>query len=1241
MPGIEVPKWFNYICKDGIPCLWVRGKFHNVALALVFQYADGKERIDPDFVQLHLVINGQFVPQKVYYNFIIEPHHVLVCDLQLLFNDEESINLDALHEWNQVQISYEVKNSIVTLSEWGVFLNKQGAVDVTGRWDGYTYGFTYDVFLSFRGKDTQINFIAYLREAFQMRGINAFYDDNNLRIGQDISPALCKAIEESHISVIVLSEDYASSTWCLDELAKIMECTKRNNKQIAFPIFYHVDPSDVRHQRKSYGEAMVAHQKRFGKESEKIKAWTAALSEVADLKGHHIHTGFEINHVKEIADKVHTNIAPKPLIDGENPVGLDQRIEEVKSLLDLKPNDDTVCILGIIGLGGIGKTELAKALYNKIVRQFEAVSFLANVREKSNTINGLKNLQKTLLEWGSTSKGINELKHKLGRKKVLLVLDDVDERKQLENLAGGNDWFGPGSRIIITTRDKSLLMGTYPIEVIKTYAMTELNEQLSLELFCRNAFGKSNPKTGFEAVSSRAVGYAKGLPLALKVIGSNLRTRKSLKAWEDALEDYERIPRKEIQDVLKISYDVLEPSAQSVFLDIACFFKGESIKYVEEILEEFSAASNIEELVNKSLLNVDDGYLNMHDLIQDMGREIVRQEAPNNPAKRSRLWFHQDIIDVLSSNDSGSDAIQGILFDPPGEVDSEGFPRKIKVDWNHIVFEKMHYLRILIVRCITFSSKPKRLPNHLRLLDWKNYPSKTLPPEFYPSKIINLNLRNSELTIKKPFEQFLYLTVMDFSHNSFMKTMPDVSKVENLRELRLDRCDNLTTVHESIGFLKHLVHLSASLCGNLKIFLQKMFLPSLEVLDLNCCEQLEHFPDIVKEMNKPLKIYLRYTSIKKLPNSVGNLIGLVSIYMGHSHKLEYLPSSLFRLPNVVAFQFGGCSKLGESFKRFVPDSPSEANEHSTLKTVYFSWSGLLDEDIHTILICFPNLEELNVSSSDNLVSLPACIEESNHLTNLDVSWCKKLKEIPECTNLRILNVNNCTSLVHISELPCTIQKIDARECFNLSWETINILWDQVKKERHGLEIVMPRTKVPEWFDCSRKGGIPCLWIRRKFPINVYVAFMFQKMDGEKDRFDAYVFKLCLVINGRSVLQKKFKPFRIQTNHVLVCDLRRLYNDDEWLSIDALLLNHEWNQVQISYEDIGRHSGMTLSEWGVFVSKQGTVNWEEHVQFMCPDPTSSTTHLIPPLAQLVTDIVKEGNCCADEISNIGLSANSFS
>ncbi|MCI19741.1 TMV resistance protein N-like, partial [Trifolium medium] len=164
----------------------------------------------------------------------------------------------------------------------------------------------------------------------------------------------------------------------------------------------------------------------------------------------------------------------------------------------------------------------------------------------------------------------------------------------------------------------------------------------------------------------------------------------------------------------------------------------------------------------------------------------------------------------------------------------------------------------------------------------------------------------------------------------------------------------------------------------------------------------------------------------------------------------------------------------------------------------------------------------------------------------------------------------------------------------------------VKNERHGLEIVMPRTKVPEWFDYRCKEGIPCLWVRGEFPINVALALAFQYADG-KESMDFG--ELHLVINGQRVPHKGYYSFDIEEDHFFVCDLRPLYNDEEWISIDALLLKHEWNQVQISYEikDYSSVEDFTLREWGVFVYKQGTVNWEEHVQFTCPtkDPMKMT------------------------------------
>jgi Leucine-rich repeat (LRR) protein len=285
---------------------------------------------------------------------------------------------------------------------------------------------------------------------------------------------------------------------------------------------------------------------------------------------------------------------------------------------------------------------------------------------------------------------------------------------------------------------------------------------------------------------------------------------------------------------------------------------------------------------------------------------------------------------------------------------------------------------------------------------------------------------------------------MDFSFNGSITTMPDLSKVENLRELRLDNCENLTTVHESIGFLKQLVHLSASRCKNLENFLQRMFLPSLEVLKLDSCFKLEHLPDIVDKMNKPLMIRMSDTSMKTLPNSFGNLIGLVSIGMKNcTQKLEYLPSCFLRLPNVDECHFENCPKLGGSFRRILPDNPSEANERSKLKEFRCYNSGLLDEDIQKILLYNPNIEILDVPGN-NFVNLQTGIKESNHLTYLDLNDCVELQNIPKCTNLRHLHVNGCTSLAHISELPYTIQTMNASYCFNFSLETSDMLWDQVR-----------------------------------------------------------------------------------------------------------------------------------------------------------------------------------------------------
>ncbi|CAJ2634037.1 unnamed protein product [Trifolium pratense] len=159
----------------------------------------------------------------------------------------------------------------------------------------------WQMFLSFRGKDTRDSFTGFLYQALRQGGFKTFLDNEGLQTGEQIAPSLKDAIETSRLSIVVLSENYANSAWCLDELVKIFECAELKN-QLVWPIFYKVDPSDIRHLRKNYGKAMAHHEKILGVHSEKVQKWKSALLKVSDLSGKHYKTGYEYEFIQKIVE---------------------------------------------------------------------------------------------------------------------------------------------------------------------------------------------------------------------------------------------------------------------------------------------------------------------------------------------------------------------------------------------------------------------------------------------------------------------------------------------------------------------------------------------------------------------------------------------------------------------------------------------------------------------------------------------------------------------------------------------------------------------------------------------------------------------------------------------------------------------------------------------------------------------------------------------------------------------------
>jgi hypothetical protein len=145
-------------------------------------------------------------------------------------------------------------------------------------------GWDYDVFLSFRGEDTCKNFTDHLYSALVRIGIRTFRDDEDLQRGENISTELLNAIRGSRISIVVFSEGYASSRWCLDELVEIVRCRNTIGHTLR-PIFYHMDPSDVRKQIGTFAKAFASHEKRFQTDIEMVQSWRAALTEAANCSG--------------------------------------------------------------------------------------------------------------------------------------------------------------------------------------------------------------------------------------------------------------------------------------------------------------------------------------------------------------------------------------------------------------------------------------------------------------------------------------------------------------------------------------------------------------------------------------------------------------------------------------------------------------------------------------------------------------------------------------------------------------------------------------------------------------------------------------------------------------------------------------------------------------------------------------------------------------------------------------------
>ncbi|XP_031273332.1 disease resistance-like protein DSC1 [Pistacia vera] len=482
----------------------------------------------------------------------------------------------------------------------------------------------------------------------------------------------------------------------------------------------------------------------------------------------------------------------------------------------------------------------------------------------------------------------------------------------------------------------------------------------------------------------------------------------------------------DIHKVLKVSYDRLNYEQQQVFLDIACFLKGCERDLIQVLLDPRGNTShhNINVLIEMSLITTSSNIMTtsppnvisitMHDLLQKMGRQIVREESANNPEKHSRLWDPEDICSVLKNN-----TVTGTVRSISLDMSKAG-----KIHLEPEAFNEMHNLRFLEaygftrgVRVYGFEDLKSNF-SELRYLSWFNYPAKSLPPNFDPENLVALYMTYSEVKRLWTCDKNLNnLTHIDLSHSQNLLKMPNLSFCPNLESLILQGCTKLYVDFSSIRDLNKLVLLNLRECKSFQSLPINPGWRSLRKLILSKCSNLKtvpYIPDTVEEL------FLDGTAIKEL-SSLKHLSSLKILSLENCSKLESLPENIGESENLRIVILSNCSKI-----KTVPCIPSSVEElyldgtaikelppleHLSMLVTLSLKNCLRLESLPESICEVKSLQCLYLSGSSKLDSLPNGLKNLEALEELEVEGIG-IRDISSLTltclnNLKILSFQRC------------------------------------------------------------------------------------------------------------------------------------------------------------------------------------------------------------------------------------------
>ncbi|XP_062006761.1 probable disease resistance protein At4g27220 isoform X2 [Rosa rugosa] len=683
----------------------------------------------------------------------------------------------------------------------------------------------YDVFISFKGEDTRKGITVDIYDGLKRRGIKVFMDDRDLEVGYVITPALLAAIKESRFAIVVLSQNYASSAWCLEELREI--CLSMEDNRI-LPLFYdHVDPTDVRYQKKgNFKKAFSKHVKSGRHQSEKVKEWQAALNKVANISGWN--TNDHKTH-KELVDVIGEFLRSKIVTDGIESTGNFQAFEATRKAMNkvmMALKDEEVTAVGVYGMGGVGKTTMVKhvgaharksGIFEHVIMGI--VSQRPDYRKIQGTLADLLGLiLEEETEVGRATSLSEEIKK---RNKILVILDDVWERVDLSRIGipSYKELQKCNSKVLLTTRRWNVC---HVMECQEKITLNVLSKKDSWALFVRNA--RSFESTTFKGVAKKVARECRGLPIALIAVARALGD-KELVEWKRAARALEMSQFANPDDYgeaskcIKLSYHYLKDDDYKSYFLLCCLFPEDFDIPIEELFRYaigkglFRDADTLEEAREKA--DSVAAHLKHSCLLLDADR-FRRTE-------RIRCVRMHDVVRDTAIQIAQSD--DGFLVKAGRGL--EDWPRQL-----HRGYSAVSLIRNRI------SKLPERLVcPKLQVLLLNHIGSITRIPETFfqsPNELRVLNLSYTNISLLP--QSFSFLT--------------------NLRALHLDRCEKLIDI---------------SMIGKLK---------KLEILSMI---RNSHFPREIGGLTNLKILDITGTSVDQIPSKViSKLHNLEELYMNGS-----------------------------------------------------------------------------------------------------------------------------------------------------------------------------------------------------------------------------------------------------------------------------------------------------------------------------------------------------------------------